>query len=170
MSHIQTYQPGALAKLARNPFAIALVAGLALAGCSKKNKLDSASDLGLNGANSATPGSPQDFTVNVGDRIFFDTDSSSIRPDAGQTLDRQAQWLNQYPNYRITVEGMPTNAAPANTTSRSALAAPKPRATTSPRAASPPTACAPFPTARKSRRGLRRHFLLVAEPSRRHRA
>jgi peptidoglycan-associated lipoprotein len=105
MSHIQTYQPGALAKLARNPFAIALVAGLALAGCSKKNKLDSASDLGLNGANSATPGSPQDFTVNVGDRIFFDTDSSSIRPDAGQTLDRQAQWLNQYPNYRITVEG-----------------------------------------------------------------
>jgi peptidoglycan-associated lipoprotein len=105
MSHIQTYQPGALAKLARNPFAIALVAGLALAGCSKKNKLDSASDLGLNGANSATPGSPQDFTVNVGDRIFFDTDSSSIRPDAGQTLDRQAQWLNQYPNYRVTVEG-----------------------------------------------------------------
>jgi peptidoglycan-associated lipoprotein len=105
MSHIQTYQPGALAKLARNPFAIALVAGLALAGCSKKNKLDSASDLGLNGANSATPGSQQDFTVNVGDRIFFDTDSSSIRPDAGQTLDRQAQWLNQYPNYRITVEG-----------------------------------------------------------------
>ncbi|WP_137154715.1 peptidoglycan-associated lipoprotein Pal [Rhizobium sp. FKL33] len=105
MSHIQTYQPGALAKLARNPFAIALVAGLALAGCSKKNKLDSASDLGLNGANSATPGSPQDFTVNVGDRIFFDTDSSSIRPDAAQTLDRQAQWLNQYPNYRITVEG-----------------------------------------------------------------
>ncbi|MBB1250023.1 MULTISPECIES: peptidoglycan-associated lipoprotein Pal [unclassified Rhizobium] len=105
MSHIQTYQPGALAKLARNPFAIALVAGLALAGCSKKNKLDSASDLGLNGANSATPGSQQDFTVNVGDRIFFDTDSSSIRPDAAQTLDRQAQWLNQYPNYRITVEG-----------------------------------------------------------------
>ncbi|MDH6265735.1 peptidoglycan-associated lipoprotein [Rhizobium sp. SG_E_25_P2] len=105
MSHIQTYQPGALAKLARNPFAIALVAGLALAGCSKKNKLDSASDLGLNGANSATPGSQQDFTVNVGDRIFFDTDSSSIRADAAQTLDRQAQWLNQYPNYRITVEG-----------------------------------------------------------------
>ena len=105
MSHIQTYQPGALAKLARNPFAIALVAGLALAGCSKKNKLDSASDLGLNGANSATPGSPQDFTVNVGDRIFFDTDSTSIRADAQQTLDRQAQWLQRYPNYAITVEG-----------------------------------------------------------------
>jgi peptidoglycan-associated lipoprotein len=43
--------------------------------------------------------------VNVGDRIFFDTDSSSIRADAQATLARQAQWLNQYPNYAITVEG-----------------------------------------------------------------
>jgi peptidoglycan-associated lipoprotein len=55
--------------------------------------------------NNATPGSQQDFTVNVGDRIFFDTDSSSIRPDAGQTLEKQAQWLNQYSNYAIVVEG-----------------------------------------------------------------
>jgi peptidoglycan-associated lipoprotein len=93
-----------MAKLARNPFILALVAGIALAGCAKKNKLNSADDLGLN-ANSATPGSPQDFTVNVGDRIFFDTDSSSIRADAQQTLAKQAQWLNQYPNYKVTVEG-----------------------------------------------------------------
>ena len=48
---------------------------------------------------------PKDFTVNVGDRIFFDTDSSVIRADAQATLTRQAQWLNQYPNYAITVEG-----------------------------------------------------------------
>jgi len=104
MSQTSTYQPGRMAKLARNPFVIALVCGVALASCAKKNKLNSADDLGLN-ANSATPGSPQDFTVNVGDRIFFDTDSSSIRADAQQTLAKQAQWLNQYPNYRITVEG-----------------------------------------------------------------
>ena len=43
--------------------------------------------------------------MNVGDRVFFDTDSSAIRADAQQTLARQAQWLNQYPNYQITVEG-----------------------------------------------------------------
>lgn len=104
MSQTSTYQPGRMAKLARNPFVIALVCGVALASCAKKNKLNSADDLGLN-ANSATPGLPQDFTVNVGDRIFFDTDSSSIRADAQQTLAKQAQWLNQYPNYRITVEG-----------------------------------------------------------------
>ena len=105
MSHTTTYQPGRMATLARNPFVIALICGIALASCAKKNKLNSADDLGLNANNSATPGSQQDFTVNVGDRIFFDTDSSSIRADAQQTLSKQAQWLNQYPNYRITVEG-----------------------------------------------------------------
>ena len=60
---------------------------------------------GMGGAGSAAPGTSQDFTVNVGDRIFFDTDSSSIRADAQQTLARQAQWLNQYRNYSITIEG-----------------------------------------------------------------
>lgn len=104
MSHTTTYQPGRMAKIARNPFVIALVAGLALASCAKNKKLNDPSDLGLN-TNGATPGSPQDFTINVGDRIFFDTDSSSIRADAAQTLAKQAQWLGKYPNYAITVEG-----------------------------------------------------------------
>ncbi|WAJ27069.1 peptidoglycan-associated lipoprotein Pal [Antarcticirhabdus aurantiaca] len=109
-------------------FAAALAASLLVAGCASKNQAlpNNAGDLGLGGqggyggaggaggygaggpggvAGSATPGSSQDFTVNVGDRIFFDTDSSVVRADAQQTLDRQAQWLNQYPNYAITVEG-----------------------------------------------------------------
>ncbi len=96
-----------IAAITRNPVAVALVASLAIAGCaSKKNNVpNSASELGLGGAGSATPGSSQDFTVNVGDRIFFDTDSSAIRADAQQTLSRQAQWLQQYSNYAITVEG-----------------------------------------------------------------
>jgi peptidoglycan-associated lipoprotein len=96
------------ATLARNPAMVALFLALAVTGCAKKPAMNSAADLGLgaNGANGvATPGSSQDFTVNVGDRIFFDTDSSSIRADAQATLARQAQWLNQYPNYAITVEG-----------------------------------------------------------------
>ena len=83
---------------------IALVAVLAVAGCASKKTPNSAADLGL-GAGAATPGSAQDFTVNVGDRIFFDTDSTSIRADAQQTLRKQAQWLNQYSSYRIVVEG-----------------------------------------------------------------
>jgi peptidoglycan-associated lipoprotein len=96
-----------IAQLTRNPAVIALVAGLAIAGCASKKTPNSAADLGLGagGAGAATPGSAQDFTVNVGDRIFFDTDSSSIRADAQQTLTRQAQWLNQYRQYGIVVEG-----------------------------------------------------------------
>jgi peptidoglycan-associated lipoprotein len=94
-----------IAKLATNPVVIALMMSLAIAGCASKKTPNSAADLGLGGAGAATPGSAQDFTVNVGDRIFFDTDSSSIRADASQTLDRQAQWLGRYPNYQITVEG-----------------------------------------------------------------
>ncbi len=91
--------------LARNPAMIALVSALALAGCaSKKAVPNTAADLGLN-ANNAAPGSTQDFTVNVGDRIFFDTDSSAVRADAQATLQRQAQWLSRYGNYSITIEG-----------------------------------------------------------------
>jgi peptidoglycan-associated lipoprotein len=86
-----------------NPIAIALVTTLLVAGCASKKVPNSAADLGL--AGNAAPGSSQDFTVNVGDRIFFDTDSSSIRPDAQATLTKQAQWLNRYGNYAVTVEG-----------------------------------------------------------------
>ncbi|QBK31718.1 peptidoglycan-associated lipoprotein Pal [Roseitalea porphyridii] len=83
---------------------IVAIAALTITGCAqnRSNLPDNAGDLGLSGA---APGSTQDFTVNVGDRIFFDTDSSVIRADAQTTLARQAQWLNQYPNYQITVEG-----------------------------------------------------------------
>ncbi len=108
MSHIQSLPSTPCANFVRNPVILALAMTLALAGCASKKGINSAGDLGLNanGAGGAgTPGSMQDFTVNVGDRIFFDTDSASIRQDAGQTLDKQAQWLQQYPNYAITVEG-----------------------------------------------------------------
>lgn len=95
--------------IVRSPIAVALVVMLAVTACASRNNLpNSSAELGLGGAGAggvATPGSTQDFTVNVGDRIFFDTDSSSIRADAAQTLDRQAQWLSQYTNYAITVEG-----------------------------------------------------------------
>ncbi len=39
------------------------------------------------------------------DRIFFDTDGSTVREDGRQTLNRQAEWLKKYPNYQITIEG-----------------------------------------------------------------
>ena len=57
------------------------------------------------GPGGGAPGSQQEFLVSVGDRVFFETDSSSLTNDAMATLDKQASWLNQYQNYRILIEG-----------------------------------------------------------------
>ena len=53
----------------------------------------------------ATPGSPTDFVSNVGDRVYFEVDSASVNDTAARVLDRQAQWLQRYPQYSIVIEG-----------------------------------------------------------------
>ena len=52
-----------------------------------------------------TPGSSREFATRVGDTVYFDTDSITLSAEAQQTLAGQAQWLNQYPQYRILIEG-----------------------------------------------------------------
>ena len=51
------------------------------------------------------PGSEQDFVVNVGDRIYFDLDSYSVRSEAFPRLDAQAAWLQRYPSVTVRIEG-----------------------------------------------------------------
>ena len=51
------------------------------------------------------PGSQQDFTINVGDRIYFDFDSYAVRADAAPVLAAQAAWLNRYPSVMVRLEG-----------------------------------------------------------------
>ena len=89
--------------------AAALVATLGMAACSKTPGEDGAGGLGAlgaaGGAGMATPGSAQDFVVNVGDRVFFDSDSTELNSAAQATLDKQARWLQQYGRYTFTVEG-----------------------------------------------------------------
>jgi peptidoglycan-associated lipoprotein len=80
-------------------FAAVILATLVIAGCAKQQ----VDQTGMAGA--ATPGSQQDFVVNVGDRVFFDTDSSELSEQARATLDKQAQWLNNYNRYAFTIEG-----------------------------------------------------------------
>ena len=101
---------------------IALAAALALSlgACAKKGLPDNAQSLGLEGtqggladlnrangggANGVAQGSRKDFTVNVGDRVFFANNSSQLSAQARQTLTGQARWLVRYPNYPITIEG-----------------------------------------------------------------
>ena len=77
---------------------------VALSACAgKKDGL-----VGLGGPDrggAATPGSVQEFLANVGDRVFFTTDSTTLTPQSIATLDKQAQWLQQYSQYTFTIEG-----------------------------------------------------------------
>lgn len=50
-------------------------------------------------------GTQQDFVVNVGDRVFFGYDQYDLTGEARTTVERQAQWLKQYGNVNIVVEG-----------------------------------------------------------------
>ena len=80
-------------------FGVAIALSLLVSACASKTNQD------LAGGAGGPPGSQQDFVVNVGDRIFFETDSTDLTATAQATLDKQAQWLVKYPKYAITIEG-----------------------------------------------------------------
>ncbi len=89
---------------------LSLIAGLLLlVACSQNPSTNANTGSGVAVAatttSSAVPGSEQDFTQNVGDRVFFDFDKSNIRPEGQTTLQRQADWLKKYPNVSVTIEG-----------------------------------------------------------------
>lgn len=89
-------------------FVVFLGAALALAACANKpgaGGAGGAGGFGSGGVGSASPGSAQDFVVNVGDRVFFETDSTDLTQIAVSTLDKQSAWLQRYPRYTFVVEG-----------------------------------------------------------------
>jgi len=81
--------------------AAVLCTALMIAACA--NKPTDQGQTGMTG--SSAPGSQQDFVVNVGDRVFFDSDSTELTSQSRATLDKQAQWLQLYSRYSFTVEG-----------------------------------------------------------------
>jgi peptidoglycan-associated lipoprotein len=96
-------------KAGRLKIVAVLCAGLAIAACAKTPGEEGLAGLagGGNGAGygaggpggvngSAIPGSAADFAQNVGDRVFFESDSSDLTAKAQATLDRQVAWLQRY--------------------------------------------------------------------------
>ena len=71
----------------------------------------SATDTAATGAGAATtgstirPGSQEDLVANVGDRVFFATDRSSIAPDQRPVLQKQAAWLGSNAGVTVQLEG-----------------------------------------------------------------
>jgi peptidoglycan-associated lipoprotein len=82
-----------------------LASVLALAACSKKTTPDLEAGTGIGGGGAPAPGSKAEFETVVGDRIYFLVDQSTLTQEAQGTLTRQAQWLQQYQNVTIQVEG-----------------------------------------------------------------
>ena len=69
-------------------FVLAVAVALALVACSRgPNDQDALSGAAGPGLGAAAPGSAQEFTATIGDRVFFDTDSTELNAAAQATLD-----------------------------------------------------------------------------------
>lgn len=107
----------------RMKLVVMMVAGLALAGCettsddkgaasgtgqaagSGTSSVDTSGLASRGNASTIRPGTQEDLVVNVGDRVFFATDSFQLSAEARDLLERQAAWLRQNPSVTLTVEG-----------------------------------------------------------------
>ncbi|RVT97617.1 peptidoglycan-associated lipoprotein Pal [Rhodovarius crocodyli] len=85
----------------------ALAAASLLVACSSDPETAATGGGGAGGptASSIRPGSQEDLRANVGDRIFFETDRSTVAADQRPVLERQARWLAQYSSVQVTMEG-----------------------------------------------------------------
>jgi peptidoglycan-associated lipoprotein len=84
------------------PLLGALAALALLAACSNTDENQAATG---GGGSTIRPGSQEDLVANVGDRVFFDFDASSIRADQRPVLQRQAEWMQRNSSVTVQVEG-----------------------------------------------------------------
>jgi len=86
--------------------ALGALAGLALLAACSSTPTSTGASTGTGAmATGAAPGSEQDLVANVGDRVFYDFNKSTLSSDADATLGRQAAWLAKYPNVNVLVAG-----------------------------------------------------------------
>jgi len=86
--------------------ALGALAGLALlAACSSTPTATPPVTNLPGGGTGVTPGSEQDLVANVGDRVFYDFNSSALTSDGDSTLGRQAAWLAKYPSVDVLIAG-----------------------------------------------------------------
>lgn len=86
--------------------ALGALAGLALLAACSSTPTTTATNTGAGAqVTGPAPGSEQDLVANVGDRVFFDFNKSSLSSDADATLGKQAAWLAKYPQVNVLVAG-----------------------------------------------------------------
>ncbi|MEO1609060.1 MAG: peptidoglycan-associated lipoprotein Pal [Pseudomonadota bacterium] len=89
---------------------VVIITVLILSACSKNSVSPDSAQLTSAGNQAGElappqPGSKRDFAQNVGDIVYFSTDSSDLTPEGRETLTKQVQWLNQHKKYTIKIEG-----------------------------------------------------------------
>jgi peptidoglycan-associated lipoprotein len=50
-------------------------------------------------------GTQEDLVANVGDRVFYEFNQSTLTDEAQATLNKQAAWLARYPSVRVQIAG-----------------------------------------------------------------
>jgi peptidoglycan-associated lipoprotein len=104
-------EPSMQSRFLRHGKAVLLTVGLALslAACSMSDQIvkanPDATDAPVGGGVNVPDGSNEDFIVNVGRRVYFREGSSELDDTAKVTVQNQAQWLVQYPKWKVKVQG-----------------------------------------------------------------
>ncbi|MBK1871362.1 OmpA family protein [Aestuariivirga sp. YIM B02566] len=89
----------------------ALALTLALLGCASSGGTSNmaspteGTNAPIGGGINVTAGTEEDFMVNVGRRTFFKQSSAELDDTARVTLDKQAEWLNQHPQWKVKLQG-----------------------------------------------------------------
>ncbi len=89
----------------RNKLLSLFAALLLVTGCSSTSGSGDADGMGGAGQGQVVPGTQADLVQNVGDRVFYAFDSSTLTAEARAILDRQAAWLGKYSSVKLAVEG-----------------------------------------------------------------
>jgi peptidoglycan-associated lipoprotein len=77
-----------------------------LVGCASPSTTGAtAGNGGTASTSGAAPGSEEDLVANVGDRVFYAFNASTLSSDAQGTLDRQSAWLGKYPSVAVQIAG-----------------------------------------------------------------
>jgi len=88
---------------------LALCAALLLAACDTTGAAKTADQPAPQIANAPTgtvvPGEMDGIDANIGNTVYFDTDSSSLNTEAQAQLKKEALWLQQYKQHSVTIEG-----------------------------------------------------------------
>jgi len=102
-----------MTRFSAGPILSTIAAVLLLAACSSKPHetgappppMEPSSSSSSTTQSTIVPGSAEDLRVNVGDTVHFDYDKSDIKDEDRGTLQRQAAWLQKYPQVRVQIQG-----------------------------------------------------------------